>query len=1096
MKVSSFSIILSFACLMILGISLVPKLPVKLNPSRRLPVINLSFSMPGQSARAVEMEVTSKVEAMLSRVKGVQGVSSWSSSGNGRISVRLSKHTDPDIARFEVSTVIRQTWPSLPEGVSYPYISVSGTTGNESAQPYLRYTVNAPFSPIQIQEYINDNLKPQLAEIPGIDRIEVSGASRMIYRLEYDYIMLENLKISAGDIQNAIRSYLGREFLGTGKTVDIDGNDSWIRIALVSEDRSQPFDPAVIQVKNIEGKIIYLSSIVKTTYEEEEVSSYFRINGLNSIYLSLTAKDDVNQLKLSQLTKKALDDYSENFPEGYELHLSYDAGEYIQDEMDKIYFRSGLTVLILLCFVFCVYRNLKYSLLVISSLVANIAIAVIFYYIFGLEMQLYSLAGLTISLNLIIDNTIIMSDQIIRRGNRKAFMAILSATLTSIGALAVILFMDEKIRTNLQDFAWVIMINLTVSLFIALLLVPALIEKLHLVKTKKRPKKRRGLLRRIRIRPRLAFTKRLVHQTRGKRIYVYLNRIYARIITVTQKRKRWIVTAIILIFGLPVFMLPDRLGEKRGYFYVPDKNPGFWVDLYNSTIGSVFYKEKVKPISDVALGGTFRLFAQKVRNGSYASGERSETVLTAAASLPNGSTKEQMDALVQKMEGYIRQYSEVRQFETHIESGQRASIRIMFHKAHQRSGFPYRLKSRIISKANEWGGGSWQVYGVGDGFSNDVKEQAGSSRIKLLGYNYDELQFLSERMRDSLLVHRRIKDVTVDSKFSWYKTDYTEFIFDLNKEKLSQKQILPAQLFNSFSPLFGKNLSAGEWIHNDRAEYIRLYSKQSRDFDIWNMENYQGRTGELEYKLADIAKIEKWQAPREIAKENQQYLLCVQYEYIGAYQQADRVMQRQIDVFNGRAPLGYKAESESYSYWWGESASKQYRLLILIILIIFFMSSILFNSLTQPLVILFIIPVSYIGLFLTFYLFKLNFDQGGFAAFMLLTGISINANIYVLNEYNNIRKIRPLTKPLTAYIKAWNAKALPIFLTVFSSILGFIPFMTGRYKEAFWFPLAAGTVGGLIMSFITLFLFLPLFMGAGKKRKAGAVKAIKVKNKK
>jgi multidrug efflux pump subunit AcrB len=1061
---------------------LIPQLPVKLNPSRQLPEINVSFQMSGQSARAIEMEVTSKIEAMLSRIKGVRGVNSQSSSGRGRVTVKLSKHTDPDIARFEVSTIVRQMWPTLPDEVSYPYISMAGTTSRESVQPYLRYTVNAPFSPMQIQEYINDYLKPKLSEIPGIDRIDVSGASRMIYKLEYDYTMLQNLKISIPDIQSSIRSYLGREFLGTGRIMNEDNDEQWIRIALMSEDRSRPFDPSIIQVKNIDGKIIYLNSIVKTTYEEEEVSSFFRINGLNSIYLSLTAKDNVNQLALSQLTKKALEDYKIDFPEGYELNLSYDAGEYIQDEMDKIYFRSGLTVLILLCFVFCVYRNLKYSLLVISSLIANIAIAVIFYYIFGLEMQLYSLAGLTISLNLIIDNTIIMSDQIIRRGNKKAFMAILSATLTSIGALSVILFMDEKGRTNLLDFAWVIIINLAISLFIALFLVPALIEKLHLVKIEKKPKKRRKNLFK-RLIPKWAFLKRIAWRIRGKRIYVYLNRIYGKIIVVTCRRKRWIVAAIILIFGLPVFMLPDKIGERRGYYYISTENQGFWVNLYNKTIGSTFYKEKVKPISDVALGGTFRLFSQKVRNGSYASGERSETSLHAAASLPNGSTKEQMNALVQKMENYIRQYSEVRQFETHIESGQRASIRILFIKEHQRSGFPYRLKSRIISKANELGGGSWNVYGVGDGFNNDVKETAGTSKIKLLGYNYDELQFLSEVMRDSLLNHRRIKDVTIDSKFSWYKSDYTEFVFDADREKLSQKQIAPRQLYNSFAPMFGKNLSAGEWIYNDRTEYIRLYSRQSKDFDIWNMENYMSEANAMKYKLNDIASIKQWQAPREIAKENQQYLLCVQYEYIGAYQQSNKVMQHQIDTFNDMAPLGYKAESESWSYWWGDSASKQYSLLFLIILIIYFMSSVLFDSLTQPLIILFIIPVSYIGLFLTFYLFKLNFDQGGFAAFILLTGISVNANIYVLNEFNNIKKIRPLIKPLKAYLKAWNAKVLPIFLTVFSSVLGFIPFMIGEYKEAFWFPLAAGTVGGLIMSFITLFFFLPLFMGVGKRRK-------------
>ena len=65
--------------------------------------------------------------------------------------------------------------------------------------------------------------------------------------------------------------------------------------------------------------------------------------------------------------------------------------------------------------------------------------------------------------------------------------------------------------------------------------------------------------------------------------------------------------------------------------------------------------------------------------------------------------------------------------------------------------------------------------------------------------------------------------------------------------------------------------------------------------------------------------------------------------------------------------------------------------------------------------------------------------------------------------------------PYKAYLKAWNAKITPIFLTVVSTILGFIPFMLGPDKEAFWFPLAAGTIGGLAMSILGIFLYLPLF---------------------
>ena len=91
--------------------------------------------------------------------------------------------------------------------------------------------------------------------------------------------------------------------------------------------------------------------------------------------------------------------------------------------------------------------------------------------------------------------------------------------------------------------------------------------------------------------------------------------------------------------------------------------------------------------------------------------------------------------------------------------------------------------------------------------------------------------------------------------------------------------------------------------------------------------------------------------------------------------------------------MGYTAKSEDNNWSWGGKDNKQYRLLLIVIAIIFFITSILFNSLKQPLAIIFVIPVSYIGVFLTFYWFKLNFDQGGFASFVLLCGITVNASI-------------------------------------------------------------------------------------------------------
>ena len=165
--------------------------------------------------------------------------------------------------------------------------------------------------------------------------------------------------------------------------------------------------------------------------------------------------------------------------------------------------------MILLLFVALITRNLRYLFLIVTSLAVNISVAVILYYAFGLEMQLYSLAGITISLNLVIDNTIVMTDHILHRRNLKAFVSVLAATLTTIGALVIIFFLDEKIRLNLQDFAAVVIINLAVSLFVALFFVPSMIDKIGLEK-KKRRKRRRFLLR----------------PTFMKRLTVYFTRFY------------------------------------------------------------------------------------------------------------------------------------------------------------------------------------------------------------------------------------------------------------------------------------------------------------------------------------------------------------------------------------------------------------------------------------------------------------------------------------------------------------------------------------------------------------------------------------------
>ena len=1038
---SPFTLIVAFVCLSLVGLALAPLLPVKLSPSRTLPGLTVSFSMPGNSSRVIEAEVTSRLEGMLTRVKGVKNVNSTSDNGSGSITLELDKHADMDATRFEVSTIIRQTWPQLPEGVSYPQIYARRSNDNAS-RPFMTYTLNAPATPILIQRYAEENIKPVLGQLRGLYKVDLSGATPMEWQLEYDNVQLSQLGITLTDIQSAIAGHYEKEFLGICSIEKGTGGTEWIRLVRSATGNENDFTPSDIRLKTKDGTMIGLDKLIKVVHVEAPPTSYYRINGLNSIYLNLTAEETANQLELSEQVKNKMYELEEKMPPGYEVHIGYDATEYIQKELDKIYFRTGLTILILLVFVALITWNLRYLLLIVTSLTVNISIAFIFYYIFGLEMQLYSLAGITISLNLVIDNTIVMTDHIRNRRNLKAFVSVLAATLTTVGALVIIFFLDEKIRLDLQDFAAVVIINLLVSLFVALFFVPSMIEKIKLVG--KKDKRLRSWV---------------------KRPAVQFSQLYVRLIGWFCRYRVVACILLVLAFGLPVFLLPEKM-EGEGVF----------AEYYNKIFNNSTYKEKVKPVVDKALGGSLRLFVDKVYNGSYFNRSEGETVLSVTATLPNGSTLEQMNVLIKKMETYLTEFKEIKQFQTSIYSARRASMQIYFTQEHQHSGFPYTLKANIISKAQTLGGGSWGVYGLQDqGFSNDTRESAGSYQVKLYGYNYDELAYWADRLKEKLLGHRRIKEVTINSEFSWYKDDYSEFFLDLDKHRLAKENITGMQLFTALRPVFGRDLTCATIVYDNQTEQLKLTSLQSQEYDVWSLVNVPFRINGQSYKLADFATVEKGKSPQKVAKENQQYRICLQYEYIGSSEQGRKLLKKDLEEFNAGLPMGYVAQDEMRGWSWGKDDNKQYALLLLVIAIIFFTTSILFNSMKQPLAIIFVIPISYIGVFLTFYLFGLNFDQGGFASFVLLCGITVNASIYIMNEFNAIRRRFPKLVPVRAYVKAWNAKIVPIFLTVVSTILGFIPFMVGTGKEGFWFPLAAGTIGGLVMSILGIFVFLPIF---------------------
>ena len=95
--------------------------------------------------------------------------------------------------------------------------------------------------------------------------------------------------------------------------------------------------------------------------------------------------------------------------------------------------------------------------------------------------------------------------------------------------------------------------------------------------------------------------------------------------------------------------------------------------------------------------------------------------------------------------------------------------------------------------------------------------------------------------------HRRIREVTVGSNFSWWKDDYQEFYFELDKQRMIGAGIGAGELFAAIRPIYGRNQEIGSVVTEDGTEKIKLSSRQSDQQDIWAMQYYPFRVGDKEY---------------------------------------------------------------------------------------------------------------------------------------------------------------------------------------------------------------------------------------------------------
>jgi multidrug efflux pump subunit AcrB len=1044
-KTSSFTVLCLFFCITVVGISLIPSLNLRLKPNRASQRLVVNFQWKNTSAKIIEQEVTSKLEGLFNSLKGIQEITSRSRKGSGSIQITLKEKTDADLTRFEVLNLIRQNYQKLPEEVSYPQLSKNRNQENES--PILTYTVNANVNTQIIKKYVEEQINPQLSSVEGIERISLYGATPYEWVITYQSDELQYYSLNVSEVMDALEEYLTKEELGKGivqSNTNLNEKEMPVQLTYHSMEK---FSWQNIPIKKLGDRVLFLTDIATVELKKGKIRDYFRINGLNTLNLAIYADDGTNIIQVSKNVQNVMQKVEANVRSGYFLTKIQDASEYLITELTKIEKRALFSVLILLVLSILIYRQYRYLLVLFSSIVVNLFIAVIFYRLFDVQLQLYSLAGITISFGIIIDNCIVMMDHVLLKKNKKAFLAILAATCTTIAAVLIIFLLEADQRLNLLDFAIVIGINIGVSLFVSFYFVPAVLEQLKFQKIKK-----------------------TVSRKRRRRI-LYFSRKYQNSVVYFQRHTiKWLLVLLFIwSFGIPFHLLPEKI-----------ENPNLLGTVFNYTLGSDFFVSNLRPSLEKYAGGAFRLFSEEVFEESYYV-EPEQTSIKIQGRMPEGCTIEQLNEAIVKIESFLAGFPEISQFETRISSYRNSQILVYFQEEFRETNFPLTLKTQIESKVLSLGGVDWFVSGVGEGFSNASSSDVFGNRLTLEGYNYDALYSYAESLKERLIrqSNQRIGNIEISGDI-WQNTALYEYFLDFKLESIGLSNVNTKDLYSSLKNKLHE-VKVTSIVRENELQPVRLVSDEYLNFTKWDLKNTPIQMKDKFYKLDQLASVDKRKTGNIIQKRNQQYSLTVAFQFNGPDPMAKGFADNISSEFQKTLPLGYRVYN-SHDLSWDKEDDEQYYYLLYIITIIFFVCSILLNSLRQPFAIIMMIPISFVGVFLTFYLFDINFDQGGYAAFILIAGISVNSALYILNDFNNLKKERPSLPRISQYQKAFLSKVTPVLITILTTIFGLTPFIWDGQQEVFWFSFAAGSIGGLIFSLIGIFVYLPLFMNLRMKK--------------
>lgn len=488
MKLTSLSIkrstvpIVLFTILIILGLFSGAKIKYALLPEITTPTLVVSTIYPGAGPSEVEESVTVPIEDAISSMTGVEEIMSTSIENLSIITISLAFDADVNVSVQEATQKINSIISSLPLGTKSPSIEKFDL----SALPIFIAGVNSDLSDKEFYALADDRIKPELASITGVSRVELIGGLEREIKIMLDPDKLKANKLNLLSVTQMIQ-YANME-LPTGK-LKTPTHEMTIRLS--GKIRSIEELKNIIVGGSSTGAVIKLGDIADVYDGIAEPDKITRINGVETIGIEVSKQKDANSVEVINRVKEKFSELEKKYSaENISFNIADDQSRFTIQAADAVTHDLILAIILVSVIMLLFLHSLRNSIFVLVAIPTSLVSTFTAMYLLDFSFDLISLTSLSLVVGSLVDDAIVVIENIYRHmemGKNKvqaSFDAVkeLGMTVTAITLVLVAVFLPIAFVTGivgdiLREYAVTIVVSMLFSLLVSFTLVPWMTSK-------------------------------------------------------------------------------------------------------------------------------------------------------------------------------------------------------------------------------------------------------------------------------------------------------------------------------------------------------------------------------------------------------------------------------------------------------------------------------------------------------------------------------------------------------------------------------------------------------------------------------------------